>query len=400
MTTPMPLAGEQPAVPADHATPIQPPAVDYPSPVQIAAKLATLRIKAVDPRSPATWARPETKSRAYTREFLRDQQITYRAQVSPVPVKIEAQAKLKKQRAKLPSVTDMWLVASGYASAGDRLRVARGMLGWNQVVAALEAGQSNPSQLNQFELGKIPNLASLELVCRAIHIDIDWVRHGHDDRMPAWLEPWRRASIEAFALCDQMVKRLPDAFNDLVLNQRGAHVFLSWFNNPETTTPQRQPWWDDLGSLLPWFAEASSHYNLTNAAIDTVQLTERAHRDLEAIVVDWCVLRAKIEQVPGLTERIRSPGRQLSLADGKRLEAEFRRVQRWTRKQTVLALPTNDAALDAVTQGMIPHRHHLRTVQPIADGKHRSMPVVVARRDPPHKPKSKRGRKKAVLTRA
>ena len=400
MTTPMPLAGEQPAVPADHATPIQPPAVDYPSPVLIASKLATLRIKAVNPRLPATWARPDTKSRAYTREFLRDQQITYRTQASPVPVKTEAKAKCKQKSACLPSVTDMWLVASGYATAGDRLRVARGMLGWNQVVTALEAGQSGPAQLNQFELGKIANLASLELVCRAIHIDIAWVRHGHDDRMPAWLEPWRRASIEAFALCDQMVKRLPEAYNDLVLNQRGAHVFLSWFNNPGSITPQRQDWWDEHGSLLPWFAEASSHYNLTNTAFDTMLLTERAHRDLEAIVADWCVLRAKIEQVPGLAERIRSPGRQLSLADGKRLEAEFRRVQRWTRPKAEPALPTTDAALDAVTQGMIPHRHHMRTVHPNAEGQHISMPVVAARRDPPQKPKSTRGRKKAILTSA
>lgn len=415
MTTRMPSTGDPSALPGDHntstdhatATGVRKPGsssaqrhMDFPSSTQISTTLAAMGINSADPRSPAVWARPETTRLAFTEDFIRDQQITYRTQVSSIPVKIEAQAKNKPKPTDLPTVTDMWLVASGYATAGDRLRVARCMLGWSQVVTALEAGQSGPARLNQFELGKIANLASLELVCRAIHIDLDWVQDGHDTNMPDWLTPWRRASIEAFALCDQLTRDIPDAYHDLVREQRRAPLFLAWFNDPKPHMPQRQFWWDEHGSLLPWFAEASSHYNLTSTAVDILELTERAVRDLQAIVTDWCVLRAKIEQVPGLAERIRSPGRQLSLADGKRLEAEFRRVCRWTRSSTWTGLPSTDTAMDAVAQTMIPHRHHLRTVQPIAadqqPGKRIAVAIAIARSDPPAKPTSPRGRKKSM----
>ena len=368
----------------------QPESSLFPSAVEIAAHLRRIGIPTADPTAPAEWALPGTTAEPFSMTFVEDQLLGWRKHVHAIPTIPDAQNKFTARAPDVPEVEDLWAAAATYATPGDRLRAARCMLGWSQVVLASETKQGSSTELNLLERNHKRSIGGLDAMCTAVHAPIPWVRDGLQACMPSWLTPWRHATIEADSLCEQLVKSCTLGYQDLVLGKRSDRVFAGWMRNPGDVKPQEQDWWTSAGSLLPWFPAASSRFWMGNTTEEHLKMTERARRDLEAIVVDWCILQTAIASVPGLAKRIRTKGRSLQVADGERLADFFAKARTPGQPLDVGGVPPIDAAIDALGQAAVQPDWYLRGVKQLPN----RMELTLARQPVQAKPKSKRGTNK------
>ncbi len=340
------------------------------APAQIAAHLRSLKLaggaritRVADPGTPATWALSACNNPAFTDDFIRDQQLVWQGKVSARPknkLALEKFLAVKGER-EVPDATDLWLAATRFASVGDRLRTAQRMLGWSQTVHALEAGQEGTSQLSLFMSNKIKSIGFLNLACRSIKIDSDWVEHDDQTKKPDWIIPWQQATIEAHDLCDQFVQQSDMSHITIKRDNDPAQVFLHWLKNPGSIIPRRQPWWDTSGSLLSWFIDASRAYNLTVSFLCT--FTEESHRNFEAVVADWLVLTAKLGAIPGMPgflDHVRTPGRRITEEQAKHvLEILEQAKSRVDTGVLPRQLPTAAAVMDNMLTSILPPQPRL-----------------------------------------